>query len=56
MIKTFDKQLTQLPKKVEFCKNCVVSNQRPRIDFNSKGVCSACEWSYEKNFKIDCLY
>ena len=53
MIETFDKQLGKLPKKIKFCKNCVVSNQRPRTDFNSEGVCSACEWSYEKNFKVD---
>lgn len=53
MIKTFDKQLGKLPKKVLFCKNCVVSNQRPRTAFNSQGVCSACEWSYEKNFIVD---
>ena len=29
MIKTIDTQYDKLPKKVLFCKNCVVSNQRP---------------------------
>ena len=27
-----------LPKKVFFCKKCTMSNQRPRIRFNSKGI------------------
>lgn len=46
-------QLPELPKKVQFCKNCVVSNQRPRTDFNDEGICSACQWSYEKDHTID---
>ncbi|MBO06557.1 MAG: LPS biosynthesis protein PseA [Parcubacteria group bacterium] len=50
---TLDKQIGKLPKKIKFCKNCVVSNQRPRTDINSDGICSACVWSYEKNYKID---
>ena len=53
MVKTIDKQLGYIPKRVVFCKNCVVSNQRPRTRFNEKGICSACEWSYEKNFKVN---
>ena len=52
-IKILDRQLAKLPNKVVFCKNCVVSNQRPRTVINSEGVCSACVWSYEKNNKID---
>ena len=43
-----EKQLEKLPKKVEFCKKCVVSNQRPRITFDQNGVCSACNWFEEK--------
>ncbi len=50
---TLDKQFDALPKEVKFCKNCVVSNQRPRTAFNSDGVCSACEWAYEKDHVID---
>ena len=50
--KTIDKQYNELPKKVIFCRNCVVSNQRPRTKFDNKGVCSICNWSYEKDFKI----
>ena len=45
---TLDKQFDKLPKKVEFCKNCVVSNQRPRTELNDQGICSACEWAFEK--------
>jgi len=50
---TLDNQFSYLPKDVVFCKNCVVSNQRPRTEFNSDGVCSACGWSFEKDHKID---
>ena len=39
-------------KKLFFCKNCIVFSTRPRITFNSKGICSACQWSFEKK-KID---
>ncbi len=48
-----DHQLTELPKKIQFCKNCVVSNQRPRTTFNEQGICSACQWAYEKDYLID---
>jgi len=30
-------------KIIKFCKNCVVSNMRPRIYFNEFGICNACE-------------
>jgi N-acetyl sugar amidotransferase len=46
-----DKQLEKLPKKVIFCKRCVVSNQRPRTTFDKKGICSACRY-HEKKHKI----
>ena len=51
----FDKQLEQLPKEVTFCKKCVISNQRPRIRWGMKedGVCSACDYAYEKDNEID---
>jgi len=35
-------------KKLFFCKNCITFSTRPRITFDSKGVCSACQWSQEK--------
>ncbi len=34
--------------KIQYCKNCVMPSTRPRLTFNNKGVCSACEWSEEK--------
>lgn len=46
-------KLYNLPKKVLFCKKCVMSNQRPRITFNKFGVCSACEFAKYKKFKIN---
>jgi len=33
-----------LPTEVKFCKRCAISNQRPRITFDEKGVCSACNF------------
>lgn len=46
--KIFEKQIKQIPKKIEWCKSCVISNARPRIFFNKNGVCFACE---NKNYK-----
>lgn len=45
--------LYNLPKKVEFCKKCTMSNQRPRITFDEHGICSACSFSEHKKEKID---
>ena len=50
---TLDKQLEILPKNVLFCRNCVVSNQRPRTHFNEDGICSACVWAFEKDHVVD---
>lgn len=43
----------KLPEDVLFCKKCTVSNQRPRITFDDKGVCSACNYAEYKHTKID---
>ena len=51
--KILDKQIAQLPKEIEFCKECVVSNQRPRIYLDKKGVCGACRFADVKNYEID---
>lgn len=48
-----EKQLPGQIKEVRFCKQCVVSNQRPRIIFDDDGVCSACRFAYEKYHVID---
>lgn len=59
-----------LPAKVEFCKKCVISNQRPNsaveyqhtkkskketINFDEHGVCDACRYTEKKNESIDWL-
>ena len=47
-----EKQVSNLPKRVIWCKTCLMSNQRPRIIFNSRGICSGCENAKNKR-KID---
>jgi len=42
-----------LPMEVQYCKKCVVSNQRPRITFDEEGVCSACRFAEHKQSGID---
>jgi N-acetyl sugar amidotransferase len=37
-----------LPLKVQFCKKCTISNQRPRINFDKNGICSACNFAEHK--------
>ena len=46
-------EIYSLPSEVKFCKKCVISNQRPRIKFDSEGICSACRFSEHKNNSID---
>lgn len=50
--KKLERYIKSLPKKVIFCKKCVMSNQRPRIKFID-GVCSACIYLEQKKSKID---
>ena len=35
-------------EKIFRCKNCVTLSTRPRITFNKRGFCSACQWAEEK--------
>lgn len=42
-----------MPTEILFCKKCTVSNQRPRIEFDEQGVCSACNYAEYKRSKID---
>ena len=57
-----------LPPDVIFCKNCVISNQRPNstieflnssdlkkktINFNEDNICDACSYSFLKEKEID---
>tara|TARA_B100001063_G_scaffold246984_2_gene289078 strand:- start:7594 stop:8772 length:1179 start_codon:yes stop_codon:yes gene_type:complete len=46
-------KLYNLPEKVNFCKKCTMSNQRPRITFDQNGVCSACNFIDFKKNKIN---
>ena len=48
-----ERQRLNQPKDVKFCTRCVVSSQRPRIEFDDKGVCNACNFSYDKYHIID---
>ncbi|MFH1478601.1 MAG: N-acetyl sugar amidotransferase [Candidatus Omnitrophota bacterium] len=38
---------------VLYCTKCVISNQRPRITFDEKGVCSACQHAERKKEYTD---
>ncbi len=42
-----------LPSEVKYCKKCTISNQRPRITFDNKGVCSACNYAEFKQNEIN---
>lgn len=46
-------EMYNLPSEVVFCKNCTISNQRPRIQFDENGVCSACNFAKFKRSSID---
>lgn len=37
-----ERQIPNLPREVKFCKKCVMSNQRPRIQFDENGICGGC--------------
>lgn len=45
--------LYNLPTEIKFCKKCTISNQRPRIQFDADGVCSACNFADFKRSNID---
>lgn len=49
---TLDKWLGARPASVAYCARCVQSNQRPRIEFDNEGVCSACRY-WERKGAID---
>lgn len=42
-----------LPVEVVYCTRCVISNQRPRIEFDEEGVCNACRYWERKETSID---
>ena len=45
---TLDYELLKERKEVKFCKRCVLSNQRPRTEFDKFGICSACNYKDRK--------
>jgi len=47
------RSLYNLPLEVRFCRRCTISNQRPRITFDSEGICSACRFQEYKRHMID---
>lgn len=46
--KAYNLDPQERPKEVKMCVRCVMTNQRPRITFDSEGVCSACRFAEEK--------
>jgi N-acetyl sugar amidotransferase len=48
-----DLKVVDPEKEVIYCKSCTMSNQRPRIKFNEKGICSPCVFHEYKIKFID---
>lgn len=42
-----------MENKVFRCKTCLNMSNRPRIEFDEKGRCNACQWAEEKRTKVD---
>lgn len=40
-------------KKVFRCSTCLNTSNRPRIEFDDKGRCNACQWVEEKQTVVD---
>jgi len=38
---------------MKYCSSCLMPETRPRITFNEKGVCNACQWAEEKRTIVD---
>ena len=53
MIKKNVREIYNLPEEVIYCRECTISNQRPRISFDTEGVCSACNFAKYKKKNID---
>jgi N-acetyl sugar amidotransferase len=49
----YDAKNYNRPSTVKFCTRCVNSNQRPRLEFDENGVCSACLFSDLKKHQFD---
>lgn len=42
-----------MKKSVKYCTNCLMPETRPRLSYDKRGVCNACQWAEEKKTKID---
>jgi len=49
----YSQRMKDQASEVVFCRKCVISNQRPRIQFDDEGVCSACRYADKKHHLID---
>jgi N-acetyl sugar amidotransferase len=49
LTESLDSQLVVAPPSIAYCNRCVQSNQRPRIVFDSEGICSACRYWQRKD-------
>ena len=38
---------------MQYCKKCLNLSTRPRISFDDKGICNACQWAEMKKKEID---
>lgn len=38
---------------MKICKECIMPDTRPRLKFDSNGVCAACEWNHIKKSEIN---
>jgi N-acetyl sugar amidotransferase len=41
-------KIKKMRKKIFWCKNCLNMSSRPRITFDNRGWCNACQWMEEK--------
>ena len=42
-----------MKKKLRRCTNCLMPETRPRISYDKRGVCNACQWAEEKRTDVD---
>lgn len=38
---------------MRYCTNCIMPETRPRVSFDDRGWCNACQWSEEKRTSVD---
>ena len=39
--------------KIFWCSSCINMSTRPRITYNSDGICNACWWTKEKKIRLN---